>query len=61
MKDYVTPKLRKLSVYADFKKLGKSRLAELNRPALLACPKTLLDLYASQQDALYPKLGADAQ
>ena len=61
MKDHVTPKLRKLPVYADFKKFGKSRLAELNQPTLLARSKTLLDLYVSQQDALYPKLGADAQ
>ena len=61
MKDHVTPKLRKLPIYADFKKFGKSRLANLNQPTLLTESKALLDLYAAQQAALYPKLGADAR
>ncbi len=61
MKDYVTPKLRKLSVYADFKKFGKSRLAALNQPTLLTDSKLLLALYVANQAALYPTLGADAQ
>ncbi len=61
MKDYVTPRLRKLPVYADFKAFGKSRLAGLNQPTLLTESKALLSLYAAQQAALYPTLGADAQ
>ncbi|MDQ2771579.1 MAG: hypothetical protein M3Y54_13900 [Bacteroidota bacterium] len=61
MKDYVTPKLRKLPVYADFKKFGKSKLTALNQPRLLTESKLLLALYAAQQKALYPTLGADAQ
>ena len=35
MKAYVTPKLRKLPVYADFKKFGKSKLSALRQPDLL--------------------------
>ena len=61
MKDHVTPKLRKLPIYADFKKFGKSRLADLNQPKLLTESKALLDLYQAQQAALYPTLGAEAQ
>ena len=61
MKDHVTPKLRKLPIYADFKKFGKSRLADLNQPKLLTESKALLDLYQAQQAALYPALGAEAQ
>ena len=61
MKDYVTPKLRKLPIYADFKKYGKSRLAALPQPRLLTESKDLLALYQAQQKALYPTLGADAQ
>ena len=61
MKDYVTPKLRKLDVYADFKKFGKSKLAGLDQPALLTQSKALLALYTAQQGALYPTLGAEAE
>ncbi|GAA4039143.1 hypothetical protein GCM10022409_26000 [Hymenobacter glaciei] len=61
MKDYVTPKLRKLPVYADFKKFGKSKLAGRNQPKLLTDSKLLLNLYVANQAALYPTLGADAQ
>ena len=35
LKDYITPKLRKLPVYADFKKFGKSKMAALKQPELL--------------------------
>lgn len=61
MKDHVTPKLRKLPVYADFRKFGKSKLAALKQPKLLTESKLLLALYVAHQDALYPTLGADAQ
>ncbi|MDQ2792593.1 MAG: hypothetical protein M3Y12_01095 [Bacteroidota bacterium] len=61
LKDYVTPKLRKLPVYADFKKFGKSKLAGLYQPRLLTESKALLDLYKAQQKALYPEMGAEAQ
>ena len=61
MKDYVTPKLRKLPVYADFKKFGKSRLAALDQADLLTESATLVALYTAQQGLLYPALGADAQ
>lgn len=61
MKDYVTPKLRKLSIYADFKKFSKSKLGDLRQPKLLTDSKVLLDLYKTHQNALYPDLGADAQ
>ena len=62
MLDHVTPKLRKLPVYADFKKFGKSKLAALGQPALLTESNNLLKLYAAQQAALkYPTLGAEAQ
>ena len=62
MLDHVTPKLRKLPVYADFKKFGKSKLAALDQPALLTQSNNLLQLYAAQQAALkYPTLAAEAQ
>jgi len=61
MKDHVTPKLRKLPVYADFRKFSKSKLAELNQPRLLTDSKLLLALYVAQQAALYPTLGAAAR
>jgi hypothetical protein len=62
MKDYVTPKLRKLPVYADFKKFGKSKLVALEQDDLLTQSKVLLALYLAQQNPpLYPELGQDAQ
>lgn len=61
MKDYVTPKLRRLPIYADFKKFGKSKLSALAQPDLLTQSKTLLKLYHDQQGLLYPDLGAEAQ
>ena len=61
MKDYLTPKLRKLSVYADFRQFGKSRLAGLKQPNLLVQSQKLVDLYTGQQDVLkYPTLAAEA-
>ena len=61
-KDFVTPKLRKLPVYADFKKYGKSKLAALRQPELLVQSQQLVLLYAAQQAALgQPTLAADAQ
>ena len=62
MKDYVTPKLRKLPVYADFKKFGKSRLTDLKQPELLTVSADLVQLYAAQQGALArPTLAAEAR
>ena len=61
LKDYITPKLRKLPVYADFKKFGKSKMAALKQPELLTQAKALLKLYLDHQAALYPTLGADAK
>jgi hypothetical protein len=61
MKDYVTPKLRKLPVYADFKKYGKSKLTVLDQSTLLTTSKDLLKLYHDHQGALYPDLAQDAQ
>jgi hypothetical protein len=62
MKDYVTPRLRKLPVYADFKKYGKSKLAALDQPALLQDSKLLLDLYTQHAAALgQPTLPTEAQ
>lgn len=62
MKDFVTSKLRKLPVYADFKKYGKSKLAALRQPELLTQSRDLLALYVAQQTALgQPTLAADAQ
>ena len=46
MKDYVTPRLRKLPAYADFKAFGKSRLAGLRQDELLVQSRQLLALYA---------------
>ncbi|MBJ6108387.1 hypothetical protein JAO73_05150 [Hymenobacter sp. BT523] len=61
MKDHVTPKLRKLPVYADFKKFGKSRLAELAQPELLTASQALVALYRAQQAALPAEVAAGAQ
>ncbi|RYU76091.1 hypothetical protein [Hymenobacter persicinus] len=62
MKDYVTPKLRKLPAYADFKKYNKSKLGLLDQARLLQDSKLLLDLYATHAAALaYPGLPAAAQ
>ena len=60
MKDHVTPKLRKLPVYADFKKYGLSKLARLKQPKLLTESAALLQLYAAHQGTLYPTLATDA-
>ena len=61
MKDYVTPKLRKLPSYADFKKFGKGKLAALDQDTLITQARALLQLYTAHQVALYPALGADAK
>ena len=61
MKDYITPKLRRLPAYADFKKFGKSKLAAQAQPKLLTDSKALVVLYRTHQAALYPALGAEAQ
>ena len=61
MKDYVTPKLRKLPIYADFKKFGKSKLADLEQDTFVTQAKALLQLYTEQQGLLYPELGTDAK
>ncbi|PJJ59077.1 hypothetical protein [Hymenobacter chitinivorans] len=62
MKDYVTPKLRKLPAYADFKKYSKSKLAGLDQPELLQDSKLLLDLYAKHAaDLGQPGLPAAAK
>ncbi|WP_046245806.1 hypothetical protein [Hymenobacter terrenus] len=61
MKDYVTPKLRKLPIYADFKKFGKSKLAALPQPELLTTSKALVALYLAQQAALGTDLATGAQ
>jgi len=61
MKDHVTPKLRKLPIYADFKKVSKSKLTALNQPTLLTESKLLLVPYMVHQKALYPMLRADVQ
>lgn len=60
LKDHVTPKLRKLPVYADFKKYGKSKLAKRQQPELLTESAALLKLYAAHQDKLYPTLAKEA-
>lgn len=61
MKDYITPKLRKLPVYADFKVFGKSKLAALKQDALLVDSQKLIKLYALHAAALaYPAVAADA-
>ncbi|WP_210516519.1 hypothetical protein [Hymenobacter terricola] len=61
MKDHITPKLRKLPIYADFKKFGKSKLAARKQPKLLTEAQALLALYTAEQGRLYPGLGADAK
>jgi hypothetical protein len=62
MKDYVTPRLRKLPAYADFKKYGKSKLGVLDQPQLLQDSKLLLALYTEHAGALgNPGLPAQAQ
>ncbi len=61
MKDYVTPRLRKLPVYADFKNFGKAKLGALRQPELLAESRALVALYAAHQADLLPTLAADAQ
>lgn len=62
MKDLVTPKLRKLPAFADFKKLSKSRLRNLAQDDLLVESKALLVLYTDNATALgVPTLVANAQ
>lgn len=62
MKDYVTPKLRKLPVYADFKRYQKSKLSKLPQAELLQESKPLLSLYQEHAAAMkYPDLPTDAQ
>ncbi|GAB2958603.1 hypothetical protein GCM10027048_27060 [Hymenobacter coalescens] len=62
MKDYVTPRLRKLPVYAEFRQYRKSRLRALDHTTLLLHSRTLLNLYESHQAALHAEdLCADAQ
>jgi hypothetical protein len=62
MKDFVTPRLRKLPAYADFKKYGKSKLGALDQPRLLQDSKLLLALYTEHAGALgSPTLLAAAQ
>ncbi|RAK65840.1 hypothetical protein [Hymenobacter edaphi] len=62
MKDYVTPRLRKLPVYADFRQYQKSHLARLDQASLLQQSKNLLALYETHHAALhYPALPADAR
>ena len=61
MKDNITPKLRKLPVYADFKKFGKSRLSGLDQANLLIQSQQLIDLYTEHQTAVgRPTLAAEA-
>jgi hypothetical protein len=61
MKDYVTPRLRKLPAYAAFKKVTKTKLGRLNQGELLTQSKVLLELYAEHQGALHPTLLTEAQ
>ncbi|KAA9332333.1 hypothetical protein F0P96_12710 [Hymenobacter busanensis] len=62
MKDHVTPKLRKLPVYADFKQYQKSKLAGLTQAELLLEAKKLLALYEQHAAALgHATLPAEAQ
>lgn len=62
MKDYVTPRLRRLPVYADFKALSKRKLAALNQQALPTAAEALVKLYETHAAALnYPAVGADAR
>ncbi|GAB3832391.1 hypothetical protein [Hymenobacter jeollabukensis] len=61
MKDYVTPKLRKLPVYADFKKYQKTKLSQLPQVELLQQSKQLLELYQAYAATMkYPELPAEA-
>jgi len=61
-KDHVTPKLRKLPIYADFRKYFKSKLALLSQPELLQESKQLLALYTEHAAALnHAPLVAEAQ
>lgn len=61
MKDDVTPRLRKLPQYADFKKFGKSRLAALPQPELLSNSQALVALYTEHLALLKnPTLATDA-
>jgi len=62
MKDHVTPKLRKLPVYADFKQYSKSKLRSFDQAELPVKSQALLKLYAAHAAALgQPTLAADAQ
>ncbi|RTQ44705.1 hypothetical protein EJV47_27315 [Hymenobacter gummosus] len=62
MKDYVTPKLRKLPVYADFKQYQKGKLGQLGHARLLQDSKQLLGLYQQHAAAMkYADLPTDAQ
>lgn len=62
MKDYVTPKLRKLPVYADFKKYQKGKLGKLGQAELLQESKQLLGLYEEHATTMkYPDLPTDAR
>jgi hypothetical protein len=62
MKDLVTPKLRKLPAYADFKQYGKSRLRVLDQQELPVQSQALVKLYATHAKALgQPALATDAQ
>ncbi|GAA3936695.1 hypothetical protein [Hymenobacter algoricola] len=62
MKDYVTPRLRKLPIYADFKKYTKTKLAGRDQTRLLDDSKLLLPLYTEHATALgSPTLAAEAQ
>lgn len=62
MKDLVTPKLRKVAAFADFKKLSKNKLRNLPQKDLLVESKALLVLYSDHATALgAPTLVTDAQ
>ena len=61
LKDDLTPKLRKLPEYADFRKFSKSHLSKLDQANLLAASRQLLSLCARHQAAAgRPKLVAEA-
>ncbi|UOQ55258.1 hypothetical protein [Hymenobacter cellulosivorans] len=62
MKDYVTPKLRKLPAYADFRKYTRGKLTGLDQHELLQDSKLLLDLYTKHAAGLgQPSLPAAAK
>ena len=62
MKDFVTPKLRKLPVYDDFKPFGKAKLSALKQDKFITNSQGLIKLYLANQKTMgYPTLGADAQ